>query len=139
MKRYLALFFIILTNAILFVHAIVPHHHHGMIIVWNIHHPESHIHTSHEQEDTCPCHQHTDEQSDDMKCQLNHPIIIPSYANLDSSTPSFDIAPLFDIQRNRIEDIDSSLKIDYFSPLKIPDKIKIPLVKGWSSLAPPMC
>lgn len=137
MKRYVALFFIILTNAILFAHAIVPHHHHGMIIVWHLHGTtEKAPHT----EDTtpCPCQQQ-EKQDTEPSCLLNQPVILPSTHNFAIFSPSFEIPnPLHIEYQPLIEEIELSSFYNQ-NILKIPDRNQKPMVRGWSTLAPPIC
>lgn len=133
MKRYVALFFIILTNAILFAHAIVPHHHHGMIMVWHIHGTTETHHT----EEPCPCQQH-EKQDYESSCLLNQPVILPSTHDFAIYSPSYEILnPLLKYQP-LIEEIELSSFYNQKN-LKIPDRNQKPMVRGWSTLAPPIC
>lgn len=73
MKRIPAAFFILLANMVLFVHAVVPHHHHDSDLCFDTFVAE---HTSHENCCSTACnagqHQHdsSDEESD--SCMLSH-------------------------------------------------------------------
>lgn len=137
MKRYVALFFIILTNVILLAHAIVPHHHYGMIIVWHLHETTE---TSHHAEDTtpCPCQQQEQETSE-SSCLLNQPIILPSTHNFAVFSPSFEIFNSLHIgHQPLIEEFEPSSFYNQ-NILKIPDRNQKPMVRGWSTLAPPIC
>lgn len=140
MKRYAALFFIILTNAILFGHAVVPHHHHGMIIVWHLHETsENARHHETQSDHECPCQHQEENEEEETSCLLNQPIIIPTSHNVTISFPTFDIPNLYIADLQPIIEESQPLSRYNHIILKIPEQIREPMIKGWSSLAPPIC
>ncbi|HPF51790.1 MAG TPA: hypothetical protein PK335_09460 [Draconibacterium sp.] len=72
MKRITAAFFILLANMVLFVHAVIPHHHHDSDLCFDAIVAE---HTSHDEccNNTCDAkhHQHDSDKESDS-CMLSH-------------------------------------------------------------------
>lgn len=105
MKRILAAFFLILANMVLFVHAVIPHHHHDSNLCFD---PFVAENTSHE--DCCTEECDTESQDDSKKasddCMLSHIVALyngeikQNVRTTISSHNLINYTPLFAIESN---------------------------------------